>query len=102
LGLKTAEVDTSLGLFEMGMDSLMSVELKRRLEKRSMKQLPSTLTFNYPNIGALAGYLLKLIAPELPVAETVANPGPVSRDQREDLSESELADLLAKALGATV
>lgn len=48
------------GLFELGMDSLMSVELKRRLERGFGAALPSTLTFNYPNIRALAGFLLQL------------------------------------------
>lgn len=45
------------GLFEMGMDSLMSVELRKRLQRGSGLSLPSTLTFNYPNIGALATFL---------------------------------------------
>lgn len=35
------------------MDSLMSVELRRRLEHGIGQVLPSTLTFNYPNIDAL-------------------------------------------------
>ena len=41
----------------MGMDSLMSVELGRRLERGVGRKLPSTLTFNYPNIGELAAFL---------------------------------------------
>ncbi len=45
------------GLFEMGMDSLMSVELKRRLERAAERSLPSTLTFNYPSVAALASFL---------------------------------------------
>jgi NADP-dependent 3-hydroxy acid dehydrogenase YdfG/acyl carrier protein len=45
------------GLFDLGMDSLMAVELKRRLERGVGKPLPSTLTFNYPNVGALAAFL---------------------------------------------
>ena len=50
------------GLFELGMEpSLMSVELKRRLE-RGLGAVAATLTFNYPNIRALAGFLLKLVA----------------------------------------
>jgi hypothetical protein len=47
----------TVGLFEMGMDSLMSVELRKRLERGSGLGLPSTLTFNYPNIRALASFL---------------------------------------------
>jgi hypothetical protein len=39
------------------MDSLMSVELRRRLERGIGQSLPSTLTFNYPNIAALATFI---------------------------------------------
>jgi acyl carrier protein len=61
-----AEVAQDVGLFEMGMDSLMSVELRRRLERGAARKLPSTLTFNYPNVGALAGFLERELAPSLP------------------------------------
>jgi acyl carrier protein len=98
LALKPAEVDTALGLFEMGMDSLMSVELKRRLEKCCGKPLPSTLTFNYPNVSALAAYLLELLAPGLaPSPQTPVEPSK-RPDAREELSEDELAGLLKQAL----
>ncbi len=40
-----------MGLFEMGMDSLMSVELRKRLERGAGRKLPATLTFNYPNVS---------------------------------------------------
>ena len=56
-----AEVDTTRGLFEMGMDSLMAVELRSTLEKRAGRPVPSTLTFNYPNVTALAGFFEKLL-----------------------------------------
>ena len=55
LGLDASQpVPLEKGLFELGMDSLMSVELKRRLERGAGRALPSTLTFNYPNVAALA------------------------------------------------
>ena len=57
LRMETATVPLETGLFELGMDSLMSVELKRRLERGAGRALPSTLTFNYPNVVALAGFL---------------------------------------------
>jgi SAM-dependent methyltransferase/NADP-dependent 3-hydroxy acid dehydrogenase YdfG/acyl carrier protein len=60
-----ADVAQDVGLFEMGMDSLMSVELRRRLERGAARKLPSTLTFNYPNVGALAGFLERELAPSL-------------------------------------
>lgn len=45
------------GLFAMGMDSLMAVRLKRRLEERTGLRLPGTVTLTYPTLAALAGYL---------------------------------------------
>ena len=46
------------GFRELGMDSLMSVELRNRLERLLGCSLVSTLAFDYPNIEALADYLL--------------------------------------------
>lgn len=57
LRLSNGYLDADRGFFEMGMDSLMSVELKGRLEKRFGARLPATLTFNHPTISAVAGYL---------------------------------------------
>lgn len=58
------------GFFDMGMDSLMSIELKNRLETSVANSLPSTLTFEYPTIESLAEYLLNNVI-SLNVAEPV-------------------------------
>jgi len=103
LGLGAEEVDLQLGLFDMGMDSLMSVELRSRLAKAVGRKLPSTLTFNYPNVNALAGYLGTLLAAETttttaaPVESAPAAPTP-ARVDTDSLSEDELAALLADSL----
>lgn len=94
------------GFFELGLDSLMSVELKRRLETAVGQSLPSTLTFNYPNVVALTGFLdeLLFVNAEQPSADVSTAP-PVARrapdEQRERdhdaLSDDELeAELLAR------
>ncbi len=57
-------LDIHQGLFEMGLDSLMSVELKSSLEASVGAALPSTLTFNYPTIAELARYLDESILPK--------------------------------------
>ncbi len=51
-------LDPQLGFFEMGMDSLMTLDLKNRLQSSLGHPLPSTLTFEYPTIEALAEYIL--------------------------------------------
>ena len=59
LGLNAEEqLDPDRGLFELGMDSLMSVQLKGRLEKSIGCALPATLTFTYPTVNALTDFLL--------------------------------------------
>jgi acyl transferase domain-containing protein/acyl carrier protein len=101
------EVELEQGLFDMGMDSLMAVELKGRLERSLNVPLPSTLTFNYPTIQALTNYLLsevlqfdtapssEQIAPIPPAApvkvESVLQPS-------EALSEDEVSILLLQRL----
>lgn len=89
------------GLFEMGMDSLMSVELRRKLEVGTGLKLPSTLTFNYPNVNALAGFLETRFAPQevatpkAPAASADTNTG--QADEDDDMSEEDImARLRAK------
>ncbi|HEX2909582.1 MAG TPA: SDR family NAD(P)-dependent oxidoreductase [Chloroflexia bacterium] len=60
---KASLVNREQGFFELGMDSLMAVELKVRLEKSSGLALPSTLAFDYPTVETLARFLADLIQP---------------------------------------
>lgn len=50
-------IDPRQGLRDLGMDSLLSIEMKNRLQKSVGHSLPSTLAFDYPTVGALAAYL---------------------------------------------
>ncbi|HJV97058.1 MAG TPA: SDR family NAD(P)-dependent oxidoreductase, partial [Albitalea sp.] len=105
LGLDASQpVPVDKGLFDLGMDSLMSVELKRRLERGAGQTLPSTLTFNYPNVGALAAFLETRLAataaaavpvqPATPAASVA--PTPPASSELDALSDEELeARLLA-------
>ena len=50
-------IDPRQGFFEMGMDSLTSIQLRRALEAAVERPLPATLTFNFPTIATLTAFL---------------------------------------------
>ena len=52
-----APIEFDRGFFEMGMDSLVSVELKNRLEARLGRSVPAMMTFNFPTVRALSSRL---------------------------------------------
>ena len=96
----------------MGLDSLLSLELRNRLEGALSLSLPATVIWNYPTVVALAGNLearLGLAGPDELTA--VAAPGPPEEPAEvegllaeiEGLSEDEVVRLLAadKAEGAS-
>jgi acyl carrier protein len=54
----TFVVDERLPLKEVGLDSLMAVELRNALTRSLGTSLPATLLFDHPSLDALATYLL--------------------------------------------
>ncbi len=53
-----SEVREEAGFFDLGMDSLMAVELRRRLEQAVGKELPATLAMDFPRLTDVADYIL--------------------------------------------
>ena len=51
-------------LMEAGVDSLGAVELQSQLEKALSIELPATVMFDYPSMGAMAGFIAGLLQPE--------------------------------------
>ncbi|HRW08129.1 MAG TPA: type I polyketide synthase, partial [Caldilineaceae bacterium] len=51
------------GFTDLGMDSLMTLELKKRLEKSLQLTLPATVAFEYPSIETLTEYLAEELLP---------------------------------------
>ncbi len=53
------KLSDTVGLFELGIDSLMALEMKNRFEEELARPLKATLVFDYPTVEALAGYLAR-------------------------------------------
>lgn len=56
--IDAAEIREDAGFFDLGMDSLMAVELRRRVERAVGSELPATLAMDYPRLVDVADYLL--------------------------------------------
>jgi polyketide synthase 12/myxalamid-type polyketide synthase MxaB len=50
-------LDAKAPFLDLGVDSLMAVELRNLFGKMLGKVLPATVIFNYPNLDALVGFL---------------------------------------------
>jgi len=93
-------------LNELGLDSLMAVELRNALGMAIGRPLPSTLLFDYPTMEALTGYFAKEVL-QLPVAAEKSKSVPgqhvdmaAESARLERLSEDDLATLLSQELVA--
>jgi acyl transferase domain-containing protein/acyl carrier protein len=100
--------DAQVGFFEMGMDSLMTLEFKNRLQSSLGISLASTLTFEYPTIEALADYLMTEV---LFLEATAKSDAEFQKDGEErdsllaeikQLSEDELVALIDEELKTLV
>ncbi|MCL2934744.1 MAG: alpha/beta fold hydrolase, partial [Trichodesmium sp. MAG_R03] len=67
LGISHPEsIAMDTGFFDLGMDSLTSVELRNKLQSSLKCSVPSTLAFNYPTLEVLVEYLADVIPIEFP------------------------------------
>jgi len=110
LGLNPAAVDAERGFFQMGMDSLTSMELRNRLQMDFSRTLAATLIFRHPTVKSLAGYLLGAVIPSATATSGTAdlpagtNEEVGKSDGKEDgrsldaLSEKEAEALLVEKL----
>ncbi|VAW80205.1 Polyketide synthase modules and related proteins [hydrothermal vent metagenome] len=102
LNIKSVETITAEArLFDLGMDSLMAVELSNRLKRDLGTTMPSTLIFDYPTLEALADYLarevLSLNEVEIDQQDTQQD---INADDNslQELSKDELTQMLEDEL----
>jgi myxalamid-type polyketide synthase MxaE and MxaD len=106
LGLEGSTPDPRTGLTELGMDSLMAVELRNRLQHALGVPLAPTIAFDSPTLDAMADDLLAALVPDdRSVAGGRATPraaAPVDADVAQVglMSEEEVRTLLAGELAA--
>ena len=94
------------GFFEMGLDSLMAIELKNRLQSALGLPLKTTVAFNYPNAPALASFLFEELStqssestPTKRIADKIRDTSILEIDQAtKELTDEELLSLLEKEL----
>jgi len=107
LGLENdSSLDIKKPLSEMGLDSLMAIEMKNALDRAIGKKLPATMVFNYPTIEALTGYLLTDVLsfgsgteePEEEAKESKEDQLDKTIDEIENLSDEEAEALLLQKL----
>ncbi|MEM6252539.1 MAG: SDR family NAD(P)-dependent oxidoreductase [Cyanobacteria bacterium P01_D01_bin.156] len=66
--------DTTTSFFDMGMDSLMAVELKNQLDKNLGTPVPSTIIFEFPTIRTLATHLVEMFSQSDQLTDTRSSP----------------------------
>jgi NADPH:quinone reductase-like Zn-dependent oxidoreductase/acyl carrier protein len=94
LRIGESKVDAQSPLTSLGMDSLMGLELRNRIETLLGVKMPATILWTYPTVAALSVHLLG----ELGLAEVAPEPDKEAQDARAAQeaaasAESELAGL---------
>ncbi len=98
-------IDAGQALNELGLDSLMAVELRHAISAGIQRPLPATLLFNYPTIDAVTEYLrrdvlaLDTAEPEAADARP-AEPELSGEAAIEGLGDDDLAAMFAEKLAS--
>jgi acyl transferase domain-containing protein/acyl carrier protein len=98
LGAAPGAVAADERFFDIGMDSILSVDLRRRLERRFGCALPPTIAFDYPTIARLSVFMLDTVSSSDPGAVAQPAASPLAASSVADLSDEEVERLFAEKL----
>jgi NAD(P)-dependent dehydrogenase (short-subunit alcohol dehydrogenase family) len=73
------------GFFELGIDSLLSLELRNRVLHLVKRDFPATAVFDHPTVDALADYLLREVLAVETAAGGAGSMRPMSASDDEDV-----------------
>jgi acyl transferase domain-containing protein len=85
LALDATMIEPDVGFFQMGMDSLMAMQLQQSLGSTLGCELPSTVLFDFPTVAALADHLAEITA----VAPEATGPMPTAAESQVDVDSEE-------------
>jgi len=105
LRIAPERIDRQRPLKAMGLDSLMALELRTRLELQTGLTLSATLAWNYPTVAILAEFLagrmaLPLDAQAQPASAEQAAAPTLEASEREQFAQDELEAMLSDELAA--
>jgi acyl carrier protein len=92
-----AGIDWQQGFLELGMDSLMAIELRNALQKGLGRSIPATVALDHPTVDFLAKHLLENVL-KLESASPSKAGEPPAEEALDALSDAELARLVAEDL----
>jgi|LauGreDrversion4_1035100.scaffolds.fasta_scaffold00100_2 acyl transferase domain-containing protein/short-subunit dehydrogenase/acyl carrier protein len=100
-------LDFRRGFFDFGMDSLMAVALRTRLEQQLGCKLVASTIFDFPSIEQLTKYLLSLLFTEVKTSQALESPVTqpsikkvAVHTQENELSDAEIAALIEGELSS--
>jgi myxalamid-type polyketide synthase MxaE and MxaD len=101
LKIPPEHVDRRKPLGSIGVDSLIALEFRRRLEAALGLALPATMIWNYPTVVELAAYLSSRISATRPASQPLPQSAGVTVDSSmervDQLSDAEAAQALLAA-----
>ncbi|BAZ08809.1 beta-ketoacyl synthase [Calothrix sp. NIES-4071] len=101
LGLTDSQlISLDAGFFDLGMDSLTSIELRNCLQTSLKCSIPPTVAFDYPTVGELVNYLAQQVI-QVEASDTSVTESRESQDvekqllvKTKELSEEQLEELI--------
>lgn len=108
LRIDPKRIDASATFISFGVDSLMSLELRNRLQASLGIDFRATLLFTYPTTDKLVTFLAQQLRPEQPTAQSTISDTPglpdtnaTQNDLMSDMSADALLAMLDEELSAT-